>query len=143
MLPVALINRACGGDYLFPPGLGCTPPPAKYFSMRSYIAFRFTPKFWFPAVEPSDPINHLMFNTTAGPGEDPFCKTSLVVTAGDADTVRGNPHQVGTSIFHVPHIVCVTLIHKARAVIEAFTDGGLPSSAVNLDVMPVEKAHYR
>jgi hypothetical protein len=89
----ALINRACGGDYLFPSGLGCTPPPAKYFSMRSYIAFRFTPKFWFPAVEPSDPINHLMFNTTAGPGEDPFCKTSLVVTAGDADTVRGNPHQ--------------------------------------------------
>lgn len=112
--------------------------------MRSYIAFRFTPKFWFPAVEPSDPINHLMFNTTAGPGEDPFCKTSLVVTAGDADTVRSpSSSWRALQLFHVPHIVFLTLIHKARAVIEAFTDGGLPSSAVNLDVMPVEKAHYR
>lgn len=69
-------------------GLGCTPPPAAYFSIRSYVAFRFKPSVWFPAAELGDPANFLTLNSTGGP-EDPFSKTALMISTGDAETVGG------------------------------------------------------
>ncbi len=76
-------------------GLGCTPPPAAYFSIRSYVGFRFHPSVWFPAAELGDPANHLTLNST-GAADDPFGKTALMVSTGDAETVRmrtdGNRH---------------------------------------------------
>ena len=71
--------------------LGCTPPPAAYFSIRSYLAFRFSPSgthppthllvninekipahppthspylVWFPAAELGDPTNLLTLNSS-------------------------------------------------------------------------------
>ena len=68
------------------PGLGCTPPPAAYFSLRSYVAFKFDPEFWFPAAELGDPANHLVLNSTGSP-EDPFSKTAMMLSTGDEETV--------------------------------------------------------
>lgn len=41
---------------------------------------------WFPAAELGDPANHLTLNSTGGP-EDPFSKTALMISTGDAETV--------------------------------------------------------
>ena len=86
-------------------GLGCTPPPAAYFSIRSYVAFRFKPSVWFPAAELGDPANHLTLNTTGNSNNqngaaaaaaeeeeeeeenDPFHKTTLLMSTGDRETV--------------------------------------------------------
>lgn len=48
---------------------------------------RFKPSVWFPAAELGDPANHLVLNSTGGP-EDPFSKTALMISTGDAETVR-------------------------------------------------------
>jgi hypothetical protein len=125
-------------------GLFCTPPPVKYFSLRSYTGFRFRPQAWLPAVELADPDNNLTFNTTAKAAgrmrkeggmrgemerravteeevaeddESPFCKTALFVSTGDGIT--------------------------AREAHEAFKSAGWPEAAMNLDVVSAEKAYFR
>jgi len=126
-------------------GLFCTPPPVKYFSLRSYTGFRFRPKAWLPAVELADPDNNLTFNTTGkvaegrreggvrgGVGrrtetveeeeeeeddESPYCKTALFISTGDGVT--------------------------AREAHEAFASAGWPEAAMNLDVVSAEKAYFR
>lgn len=77
--------------------LGCTPPPTRYFSIRSYLAYRFVPAgedepFYnvtglMPAAELGDPTNHAMIKTTGGPGQ-PFGKTTLFVSTADQGTYR-------------------------------------------------------
>ncbi|EWM25225.1 hypothetical protein Naga_100089g2 [Nannochloropsis gaditana] len=96
--------------------LGCTPPPAAYFSIRSYVAFRFSPSVWFPAAELGDPANHMTLNSTGGP-EDPFEKTTMVFSTGDRETAR----------------------HVKRA----FAKAGFPRGSSNLDVIPAELARFR
>lgn len=125
-------------------GLFCTPPPVKYFSLRSYTGFRFRPQAWLPAVELADPDNNLTFNTTGKASgimwregcirgdmgkravtkkegveddESPFCKTALFVSTADGAT--------------------------AREAHEAFRSAGWPEAAMNLDVVSAEKAYFR
>lgn len=75
-------------------GLFCTPPPVKYFSMRSYIGFRFKPSAWLPAVELADPASNAVINTTArlAPDEEgqqnPFRRTALFISTADGVTAR-------------------------------------------------------
>ncbi len=107
---------------------GCTPPPSRYFSLRSYLAYKFPkvedehPNGYFnisgfmPAAELGDPTNNAVIQTTGGPG-NPFSKTTLVVSTGDQGTYR-----------HVR---------------EAFRAAGLPETATNLDVVPQELVRFR
>lgn len=105
---------------------GCTPPPVRYFSIRSYLAYRFLPPaegqaFYnvtglMPAAELGDPTNHAVFKTTGGAGS-PFSKTTLFVSTGDLGTYR-----------------------RIR---EAFRAAGFPEEAMNLDVLPAEKVNFR
>lgn len=76
-------------------GLFCTPPPVKYFSLRSYVGFRFRPSAWLPAVELGDPTSNMVINTTArvapddeGQAQDPFGKTALLISTADGVTAR-------------------------------------------------------
>lgn len=104
-------------------GLFCTPPPVKYFSLRSYVGFRFRPSAWLPAVELADPASNLVINTTArlAPDEegqqDPFGKTGLFISTADGVTAR-----------------------QAR---RAFMGAGWPEEAMNLDVLSSEKVYFR
>ncbi|TFJ80156.1 hypothetical protein NSK_008713 [Nannochloropsis salina CCMP1776] len=115
-------------------GLFCTPPPVKYFSLRSYTGFRFLPQAWLPAAELADPDNNLTFNTTAkvprrspylqgkreGSSESdaaPFCRTAAFVSTGDGVT--------------------------ARDVRRALAGAGWAATATNLDVVSAEKAYFR
>lgn len=47
---------------------------------------RFKPSVWFSAAELGDPANQLTLNSTGG-AEDPFSKTALMISTGDAETV--------------------------------------------------------
>ncbi|GAB5037440.1 Hypothetical protein NocV09_07900100 [Nannochloropsis oceanica] len=96
--------------------LGCTPPPAAYFSIRSYVAFRFSPSVWFPAAELGDPANLYTLNSTGG-ALDPYEKTTMLVSTGDRETAR-----------HVKN---------------AFSEAGLPKGVDNLDVIPSTLARFR
>lgn len=106
--------------------LGCTPPPSRYFSIRSYLAYRFLPapegeaiynvSGLMPAAELGDPTNSGTIKTTGEPGS-PFGKTTLFVSTGDQGTYR-----------------------RVR---EAFRAAGFPEAAMNLDVLPAEKLAFR
>jgi hypothetical protein len=106
--------------------LGCTPPPVRYFSIRSYLAYRFLPAAegeavynvtgLMPAAELGDPTNNAVIKTTGGPG-NPFGKTTLFVSTGDHGTYR--------------------------RVVQAFRAAGFPEAAMNLDVLPADKISFR
>lgn len=92
-------NGLCNYTFVMTPqdaivGLFCTPPPTKYYSIRSYVAFRFRPSAWLPAVELADPSSNAVINTTArlAPDEegqlDVFRKTSLLISTADGVTAR-------------------------------------------------------
>lgn len=92
-------NGLCNYTFVMTPrdaivGLFCTPPPTKYFSIRSYVGFRFRPSAWLPAVELADPASNAVINTTArlAPDEegqlDVFAKTSLFISTADGVTAR-------------------------------------------------------
>ena len=90
---------------------GCTPPPAKYFSFRSYVFSAFQnlrPTLLFASL--GDSTNHLVINTTGSTMNDPFGKTTVVTSTADMTT--------------------------DRAVRDAFTAAGLPSTTVNTDIIP-------
>lgn len=105
---------------------GCTPPPARYFSIRSYLAYRFLPagedeaKYnltgLMPAAELGPPTNNAVMKTTGAPGS-PFSKTTLFVSTGDEATYR--------------------------QIRKAFGAAGFPETAMNLDVLPAEKVSFR
>ena len=91
--------------------LGCTPPPAKYFSFRSYVvtAYRnLLPKLVFASL--GDSTNNLVINTTGLTANNPFGKTAIVTTTADMNTDL-----------------------KVR---EAFTAAGVPATAINTDIIP-------
>lgn len=92
-------NGLCNYTFTMSPrdaivGLFCTPPPVKYYSLRSYVGFRFRPSAWLPAVELADPASNAVINTTArlAPDEegqqDVFGKTSLFISTADGVTAR-------------------------------------------------------
>jgi hypothetical protein len=100
---------------------GCTPPPVRYFSIRSYLAYRFPGEGrnisgFMPGAELGDPTNQAVIQTTGGP-HDPFSKTTLFVSTGD-----------------------ILAFHRVR---EAFREAGHPESATNLDTLPSELVHFR
>jgi len=100
---------------------GCTPPPVRYFSIRSYLAYRFPGEGrnisgFMPGAELGDPTNNAVIQTTGGP-HDPFSKTTLFVSTGDQ-----------------------LAFHRVR---EAFREAGHPESATNLDTLPSELVHFR
>jgi hypothetical protein len=100
---------------------GCTPPPTRYFSIRSYLAYRFPGEGrnisgYMPGAELGDPVNNAVIRTTGGP-TDPFGKTTLFVSTGDK-----------------------VAFHRVR---EAFAQAGLPGEAANLDVLPSELVRFR
>ncbi len=73
---------------------GCTPPPVKYFSLRSYAIGTFhdlLPTFLFASL--GDSTNQLVINTTAGPTEEPFGKTTVVTTTADIGTDHADSAQ--------------------------------------------------
>ena len=66
---------------------GCTPPPAKYFSFRSYVFSAFHnlhPTLLFASL--GDSTNHLVINTTGLTMNDPFGKTTVVTSTADMAT---------------------------------------------------------
>ena len=92
---------------------GCTPPPAKYFSFRSYLFTahkNLLPRIVFASL--GDSTNNLVINTTGQTlsTNDPFGKTTVVTTTADMKT--------------------------DLAVREAFTAAGVPATAINTDVIP-------
>ena len=90
---------------------GCTAPPAKYFSFRSYVftTFQsFRPKVVFASL--GDSTNQLVINSTGLEMDDPFGKATVVTTTADIAT--------------------------DRAVREAFTAAGFSANAINTDVIP-------
>ena len=91
---------------------GCTPPPAKYFSFRSYIFARFNnlrPTILFASL--GDSTNNLVINTTGlTTASDPFGKTTVVTTTADVNT--------------------------DNAIREAFVAAGVPATAMNTDIVP-------
>ena len=91
--------------------LGCTPPPADYFSFRSYVFSTFNnlrPQIVFASL--GDSTNNLVINTTGLNEDDPFGKTTVVTTTADVTT--------------------------DEAVRGAFTAAGVPSTAINTDIVP-------
>ena len=60
------------------PELGCTPPPALYFSWQSYVFLRLRPRAYVPWAEYGDAINHLILNASGA--SSPWSSTTLVVT---------------------------------------------------------------
>lgn len=100
---------------------GCTPPPVRYFSIRSYLAYRFPGEGrnisgFMPGAELGDPTNNAVIQTTGGP-HDPFSKTTLFVSTGDQ--------------------LAFLRVH------EAFREAGHPELATNLDTLPSELVHFR
>ena len=90
---------------------GCTPPPAKYFSFRSYVVTIFHnlhPNLVLASL--GDSTNHLVINSTGFNTNDPFGKTTVVTTTADMMT--------------------------DRAVREAFVAAGLSGTAINTDIVP-------
>ena len=90
---------------------GCTPPPAEYFSFRSYVFASFNnvrPTILFASL--GDSTNQLVINTTGSNSGDPFGKTTLVTTTADIKT--------------------------DSAIREAFAAAGLPSTVMNTDIIP-------
>lgn len=69
-------------------GLLCTPPPVRYFGLRSYTIFRFRPSPWLSAAELADPINNLIINTTSNDPNDVFRRTAAVVSTADGVVQR-------------------------------------------------------
>jgi hypothetical protein len=91
---------------------GCTPPPAKYFSFRTYVFSAFhnlRPTVLFASL--GDSTNHLVINTTGLTTNDPFGKTTVVTSTADMAT--------------------------DRAVRNAFTAAGHPATAMNTDIIPL------
>ena len=90
---------------------GCTTPPAKYFSFRSYVFSAFhnlRPTVVFASL--GDSTNNLVINTTGLTTNDPFGKTTVVTSTADMAT--------------------------DQAIRDAFVAAGLPASAVNTDIIP-------
>lgn len=90
---------------------GCTPPPAKYFSFRSYVFSAFhnlRPTLLFASL--GDSTNHLVINTTGLATSDPFGKTTVVISTAD--------------------------LAMDQAVRDAFVAAGLPTTAINTDIIP-------
>ena len=90
---------------------GCTPPPAKYFSFRSYVFSAFHnlhPTLLFASL--GDSTNHLVINTTGLTTNDPFGKTTIITSTADVAT--------------------------DQAVREAFTAAGLQATTMNTDIIP-------
>ena len=91
--------------------LGCTPPPADYFSYRSYLFSTFNgsrQKIVFASL--GDSINNLLVNTTGLNVGNPFGRTTVVTTTADVTT--------------------------DRAVRKAFTAAGVRATAINTDIIP-------
>lgn len=90
---------------------GCTPPPAEYFSFRSYV-FRTSQTLHSSIVFASlgDSTNNLVINTTGLNVNDPFGKTTVVTTTADIAT--------------------------DQSVRMAFTKAGVPDTAINTDIVP-------
>ena len=90
---------------------GCTPPPAEYFSFRSYVFTTLNnlrPDIVFASL--GDSTNNLVISTTDLNTGDPFGKTTVMTTTADMIT--------------------------DQAVREAFSAAGLPSTAINTDIVP-------
>ena len=90
---------------------GCTPPPAKYFSFRSYVFSAFhnlRPTILFASL--GDSTNHLVINTTGLTSNDPFGKSTVVISTADMTT--------------------------DGAVRDAFKAAGHPATAINTDIIP-------
>ena len=90
---------------------GCTPPPAEYFSFRSYVDTTFQnlrPSIVFASL--GDSANNLVINTTGLDVNDPFGKTTVVTTTADIAT--------------------------DQAVRTAFAEAGVPATAMNTDIVP-------
>ena len=91
--------------------IGCTAPPAKYFSFRSYVFSTFDGlRPTIVAASLGDSTNHLVINTTRLPTNDPFGKATVVTSTADMMT--------------------------DQAVREAFTAAGFPATAINTDIIP-------
>lgn len=91
--------------------LSCTPPPADYFSYRSYLFSTFNgirQRIVFASL--GDSINNLVVNTTGLNIADPFGKTTVVTTTADVAT--------------------------DNAVRKAFTSAGVRPTAFNTDIVP-------
>ena len=67
------------------PSVGCTPPPAKYFSFRSYLVNRGKD---IVAAAMGEMTNHLVINAT-GP-DAPFNALTTMVTTADGRTLAGD-----------------------------------------------------
>ena len=90
---------------------GCTPPPAKYFSFRSYVFSTFhnlRPTLLFASL--GDSTNHLVINTTGLNMSDPFGKTTVITSTADMAT--------------------------DQAIRDTFVAAGFPATAVNTDIIP-------
>ena len=90
---------------------GCTAPPAEYFSFRSYAFTTFQnlrPSNVFASL--GDSTNNLVINTTGLDVNDPFGKTTVVTTTADIQT--------------------------DQSVRMAFTEAGVPATAINTDIVP-------
>ena len=90
---------------------GCTPPPAEYFSFRSYVFTTFKnlrPSIVFASL--GDSTNNLVINTTGLNVNDPFGKTTVVTTTADIAT--------------------------DQSVRMAFTEAGVSATAINTDIVP-------
>jgi hypothetical protein len=95
--------------------IGCTPPPLKYYSFRSYIASRSVPTPMFIFGSLGDSVNFLLANTSRGgvgngTGANVFDSLTAVISTPDANT--------------------------RDAIREAIVSGGMPSDAINTDVIP-------
>ena len=91
--------------------LGCTPPPADYFSYRSYLFSTFNglrQEIVFASL--GDSINNLAVNTTSLNIGNPFGRTTVVTTTADVNT--------------------------DRAVRKAFAAAGVQATAINTDIIP-------
>ena len=91
--------------------LSCTPPPADYFSYRSYLFSTFNgirQRIVFASL--GDSINNLLVNTTGLNVANPFGRTTVVTTTADVTT--------------------------NNAVHNAFTAAGVQANALNTDIIP-------
>lgn len=91
--------------------LGCTPPPADYFSYRSYLFSTFNgirQEIVFASL--GDSINNLVVNTTGLRMGNPFGRTTVVTTTADVTT--------------------------DKVVRSAFIAAGVRATAINTDIIP-------
>ena len=90
---------------------GCTPPPARYFSYRSYLFSTFNrlqPTIVFASL--GDSINNLVVNSSDQMGTDPFGKTTVVVSTADVST--------------------------DLSIRKIFSEVGISSTIINTDIIP-------